>query len=905
MKKVLALLVALFCVAVMGVSAQVITTSPALLQEKSSNVVLTFHADQCGVTALQNLSSSTPLYVHIGVVTNKSNGGWTHVVTDWNTSNAANQLKYTAKNTYTFTIGDIRSFFKITDASEQVTKIAFIARTANGSAQTKDIFIDVLPQGFQMALTSNVENYVISSKTTIAFTVNTTDNAQIDLSVNGTSFGSATGKTLTKSYTFSEQGFYKVVATATANGQTVTKSVTVAWPRASQAGTYPGGVPKQGAVRNGDGTVTFCLAAPGKSSVILIPSWDNYETLNKNVMKYQDYQGNRYFFTTVSGLNTTTAYPYYYLVDGVTKVADPYAHLILDCYSDKWLSDDVYPDRPRYPYDVMDDAMLAVYQENLDDFKFSKFEIPDHKSLVIYELLLRDFTGTDNTDDGTIKAAMEKIPYLAELGVNCVELLPIMEFNGNNSWGYNTNFYMAPDKSYGSPKELKEFIEKCHVYGMAVVLDIVFNQSDGLHPWYQMYPISSNPFYNENAPHDYSVLNDWKQDNALVQKQWTDAITYWMTKYNVDGFRFDLVKGLGNNSSYGSGTEAYNSSRVSNMKKLHAAIKAVKPNGIHINENLAGDREENEMAADGQLNWSNVNDASGKYAQATAGVDNQMSGFYAPYWNRTAFSTVSYAESHDEQRLGYYAMQSAALKSKTDMRMRRLGSVAATMLMTPGPKMIWQFAELGAEESTKNSGGNNTDPKKVCWDYLNDQYRAGLMQSYKELCNLRFDNPELFTSSDVTYKREGFANNVTSARSISLTKGDKELVLLLNPALSGNKSVSASVSKINNGNYQIMSASEGFNRNTIPSFTNGKITVSVPANSYVVYGSKNTLGVEDVAADGNDVAVIGGDGEIIIVGDYSDVQVYNIAGQAVNSLYVNPGMYIVNVDGKVSKVIVR
>ena len=905
MKKIFSILVALFCVAVMGVSAQVITSSPALLQEKSSNVVLTFHADQCGVAALQNLPSSTPLYVHIGVVTNKSNGGWAHVVTDWNTNNSANQLKYSAKNTYTFNLGDMRSFFKLTDASETITKIAFIARTANGSAQTKDIFVDVLPEGFQMALSSNVENYVINSATTISFTVNTTQSAQIDLAVNGTSFGSANGTTLTKSYSFSQQGFYNVTATATANGQTITKSVTVAWPRESQPGTYPGGVPKQGAVRNGDGSVTFCLAAPGKSSVILIPSWDDYATLNKNVMKYQDYQGNRYFFTTVTGLDTTTAYTYYYLVDGVTKVADPYAHLILDCYSDKWLSDDVYPDRPRYPYDIMDDAMLAVYQENLDDFNFSKFEIPDHKSLVIYELLFRDFTGTDNEADGTIKAAMEKIPYLADLGVNCVELLPVMEFNGNNSWGYNTNFYMAPDKSYGSPRELKEFIEKCHNYGMAVVLDIVFNQSDGLHPWYQMYPISSNPFYNENAPHDYSVLNDWKQDNALVQKQWTDAITYWMTKYNVDGFRFDLVKGLGNNGSYGSGTEAYNSSRVANMKKLHAAITAVKPNGIHINENLAGDREENEMAADGQLNWSNNNDAAGKYAQATANVDNQMTGFYAPYWNRTAFSTVSYAESHDEQRLGYYANQHNMLKNQTNQRMRRLGSIAATMLMTPGPKMIWQFSELGADESTKNSGGNNTDPKKVCWDNLNNEYHAALFQSYKELCHLRADNPELFTSPDATYKREGFANNITAARSITLAKGEQELVLLLNPAVSGNKAVSASVAKINKDNYQIMSASEGFNTNTIPTFSNGKISVTVPANSYVIYGSKTTLGVEDVMDGGNNVAVVGGEGEIIIAGDYDNVQVFNIAGQALNTLQVNPGMYIVNVDGKVSKVIVR
>ena len=86
---------------------------------------------------------------------------------------------------------------------------------------------------------------------------------------------------------------------------------------------------------------------------------------------------------------------------------------------------------------------------------------------------------------------------------------------------------------------------------MAVILDIVFNQTDGLHPWYQMYPIASNTFYNGSAPHAYSVLNDWNQDNPLVQQQFKDALKYWLEAYHVDGFRFDLVKGLGSNQSYG------------------------------------------------------------------------------------------------------------------------------------------------------------------------------------------------------------------------------------------------------------------------------------------------------------------------------------------------------------------
>ena len=129
--------------------------------------------------------------------------------------------------------------------------------------------------------------------------------------------------------------------------------------------------------------------------------------------------------------------------------------------------------------------MLGVYRGDIDEYEFSDFTIPDHDNLVIYELLFRDFTGNEGvaSANGTVRKAIEKIPYLKDLGVNAVELMPIMEFNGNNSWGYNTNFYLAPDKAYGSPTDYKDFIEECHKAGIAVILDIVFNQSDGLHPW--------------------------------------------------------------------------------------------------------------------------------------------------------------------------------------------------------------------------------------------------------------------------------------------------------------------------------------------------------------------------------------------------------------------------------------
>lgn len=922
MRKHLLLLLAVLCVSALSMSAQVFTTSPAPLQEDSKNVAITFHADKAGVGGLMGLPAGTSLYAHIGVYTTQSPSTWSHEKTTWGVNTPETEFKYKDVDTYELTIGDLRTYFGITDPAETITKVCVLTRNGASNVQTKDYFIDVLPGGFQAALTCSSESYVLTAPASMTFTMATTRPADIKISVDNTTIASASDATSASgSFNFSEAGgMWNVVATATASGETITKKIEIAYPLESPQANYPGGVPKQGAVRNADGSVTFCLAAPGKTNVMLVGSWDNYAALNRNVMSYQDYEGHRYFWLTVTGLEDSTPYPYYYLVDGTTKVGDPYTHLVLDCYSDKWLNDDVFPDRPAYPYDILDDTQLAVYQSDIDDYDWQvkDFEIPSHENLLIYELLFRDFTGSDATDDGTVRKAIEKIPYLKELGINAVELMPVMEFNGNNSWGYNTNFYMAPDKSYGSPDDYKEFIDECHRNGIAVILDVVFNQSDGLNPRYQMYPIDANPFYNASAPHAYSVLNDWKQDHPLVKQHWVDVITYWMTAYNVDGFRFDLVKGLGDNASYGGDTEKYNQSRIDNMKALHAAIKAVKPNGIHINENLAGAAEENAMAADGQLNWANKNYAASQYAMGFADGNNLEVFLSTKDDNRAWGSTVAYAESHDEQRVGYKQLTygagsgSASLKRSEANRCKRQGSMAAQIIMTPGPKMIWMFGELGAEENTKGENNSNlTDPKKVLWGELEKADRKALHDNYGQLMWFRRDNPELFTPS-ATFDCVNFQNSISVNRTMRLTDGNKEAIVFINTSLSNSPAtITATASLLNASNANLISHTTGCS----PVLTDagaGKVSVSIPGHSFAMFATVPAStgevgGVDDVWSDSSATAsVYGGVGEIIVDGDYSTIAVHDISGRSYGSLRVAPGIYIVTIDGiATTKVLVR
>ena len=656
-----------------------------------------------------------------------------------------------------------------------------------------------------------------------------------------------------------------------ANGQEV--------PPQAEAKPYPGGAPQMGAVRNSDGSVTFCLAAPGKSNVSIIGSWNDYAQTEAGDMYVDQTDGIDYFWQTVSGLKEGETYLYYYLVDGTISVGDPYANLVLDPDNDKYIPASVFPDLPAFPADKVPNVCLAVYRSDLNDYDWQvkDFKGVDKDNLIIYELLLRDFTGTEGKalGDGTVRGAIEKIPYLKSLGINAVELLPITEFSGNISWGYNPNFYFAPDKAYGTPDDYKEFIDECHRQGIAVILDMVFNQSDWQHPWYRMYPAGSNPLYNATAPHAYSVLNDFNQGHPLVARQWADCVKYWLREYNVDGFRFDLVKGLGLNGSYANSgdaaTNAFNQSRIDNMRAIQLAMQEVRPDAYFINENLAGAQEENAMAAFGQLNWSNLNHQGCQYAMGYSD-DSSLQGFYAPAYDRTWGSTVSYLESHDEQRLAYpQRTYGAEAVKQTKTAMKRLGSAAAQMLLAPGAHMIWQFSEMGNEENTKNAdGGNNTDPKTVNWNMLGNPYRAGLVKCYSELAAIRNGNPGIF-SADASFTSACKASDWASGRTMKSVSGAGSVFTFINPNLDKAITFSFDFPSKNNADFKILSTS--YDAESTFDAPAGKVTVA--PNCYIVIGTSGVNAVEGVAADDADA-----------LAEYFNLQGIRIANPAKGEIHI-------------------
>src|SRR5690554_446355 len=206
-----------------------------------------------------------------------------------------------------------------------------------------------------------------------------------------------------------------------------------------------------------------------------------------------------HFWLTITGLEPGVEYAYQYYIDGELALADPYTNKVLDQWNDRYIPERVYPNLKAFPAEhttglasVLNTAP-AVYT-----WKAEGAQMPEVDKLVIYELLIRDFT-----ENGDIKTVSDTLDYLQRLGVNAIELMPFNEFEGNDSWGYNPSFFFATDKAYGTKNDYKAFIDACHERGMVVIMDIVLNHSYSQSPLLQMYfedgkPAADNPWYNQN-----------------------------------------------------------------------------------------------------------------------------------------------------------------------------------------------------------------------------------------------------------------------------------------------------------------------------------------------------------------------------------------------------------------------
>jgi glycosidase len=766
--------------------AQLLTWSPSFIQESSTNIEITGDATM-GNQALLFYTPTSDVYVHMGVITNlsTSSADWKYVPSFcvWGTTPAQGQCTYVSTNKWKYTItGNLRTFFGITNPSEKILKIAFLMRNGNGSrklanADGSDMYIPVYDNGLyaridnplrQPTFNPIIEPLVKNIGDNVSIAAKASQSSTLNIYFNGTQISTASNATsISTTGVIASSGTQTIIAEAMNGSTTSRDTLTFLVTGSVNVAALPSGV-KDGINYESDPTaVTLVLYAPNKTRVAVVGDFNNWTpTLVHQMNKTPD--GNRWWLR-ITGLASATEYAYQYIIDNSIKVADAYAEKILDPNNDQYISSTTYPGLKPYPTGLTS-GIVSIFQTNKAPYNWvvPNFTRPDKRTLAIYELHLRDFLAANNWQ--TLK---DTLNYLKRLGVNAIELMPLNEFEGNNSWGYNPSFFFAPDKAYGTETALKQFIDACHQRGMAVIMDIAMNHAFGQCPLVQMYfnsgagkPSADNPWFNQDATHPYNVGYDFNHESQATKDFVDRVVTHWLTNYKIDGFRWDLSKGFTQtyNPNDVNAWGNYDLSRINIWKRIYDKMQSVSNNSYCILEHFAVNSEEIELSNYGMMLWGNLNY---NFNEATMGFVPTSNFQYGIHTNRGWSNPflITYQESHDEERLQYkntnFGNISGGSYNIRDLAtgLKRDEMAASFWAMIPGPKMLWQFGELGYDYSINycQNGTTNsncrTDPKPVRWDYFQDANRKALYNVYSKLLRLRTSSlyTTAFSSSNITW----------------------------------------------------------------------------------------------------------------------------------------------------------
>ncbi len=749
-------------------AGRVVTTTPEVPSTRDS-VLVFFHATE-GDGGLAGFTGD--VYVHTGLITDQSNNpsDWKHVIGDWGDNLVQPQLTNVGPDLWQLTIGDIRTFYGVA-SNERVLALAMVFRSADSNLTGRDvggadIFADVLDPTPTVTLISPRisqtlgdplrEPAFVARDDTLRFVATSTalgaEFLSLTLLLDETPVAQVTADTLRYDFIAAQSnaGMHNFLLLAErATGETDTTGIAVMVnPEVSEAARPAGIVDGVNLVDNS--TVTVSIFAPRKEFAYVIGDFNDWTIdpayfMNRETIR----EDSVHYWLNLTELDPDASYGFQYFIDGELRVADPYTRLVLQAFDDQFIPASVFPDLKLYPDGkTTDNVSVFRISEEAFDWQVAEFQKPEKSDLVIYELLVRDFIAAHD-----YSTMVDTLDYLDRLGVTAIELMPVTEFEGNSSWGYNPASYFAPDKYYGPADDLKRFIDECHKRGIAVILDMVLNHSFGQHPLVRLYssgnfgpPTDDNPWYNRTARHPFNVGFDFNHESS-VTKAFVDRVNaYWLTEFKVDGFRFDLSKGFTQKFSNNDGQfRLFDQSRVDILKRMADRIWEVDSTAYVILEHFAENREEIELTDYGMMVWGNMNIAYSQSAMGWLSDPQQRSDLAGGYYKNRGFSKphlITYMESHDEPWLTYKNLRFGRQSSNGSYNVKELTTaleriklVATFFLTIPGPKMMWQFGELGYDQELPEIG--RTDPKPILWNYFENEERRSLYKFMSALLKLR------------------------------------------------------------------------------------------------------------------------------------------------------------------------
>lgn len=759
----------------LSLSSQV-TTSPVFPTENDV-VTIIYDASQ-GNGALVGASA---IYMHTGLITSLSTGptNWRYT-SSWGTTLPMTSL---GNNRWQYVMNaPLRPWYQslsgqAIQVGEVIQQLAFVFRDASGNTVGRatggsDIFQTVYSASSNLLasiVSPSDPSMLLTAGQQVQVQASSNINATITLYDNGTQIAQQTGTTLNHTLTASTSGNHMVLMIAQNGGQTVRDSFYYTVNPNVLVQDPPTGL-AEGITYMPNGDVFLKLFAPNKQFAYVIGSFNQWRA-DVNYFMRKSVDGNTWWIQ-IPGLAAGQYHLFQYWVDGQIKTGDPYSELILDPWNDHYIPTSTFPNRPVYPVGLTTDP-VTVLTPGFPAYSWrnTTFNAPGKKDLVVYELLMRDFLPLATRSYQTM---IDTLPYLKRLGVNVIQFMPVNEFEGNESWGYNPSYHMALDKAYGTKNKFKEFVDSCHANGIAVVLDVVFNQVTGLSPLAKLYwdgannrPSAQNPWLNVTARHPFNVFEDVNHDSPYTRNWISQVMRYWIQEYKIDGFRFDLSKGFTQTNSGGDVGlwGQYDAGRIANIKRIADSCWVNNPDHYVILEHFSDNWEEIELSNYGCMLWGNANCTSNQASMghATGGCNWDFGwglSYAARGWGQP--NLVGYMESHDEERLMYknkmfgngniaYNLQPTNLVNATK-RMELMGNI---FFCIPGPKMIWQFGELGYDESiylcsngtVSTTGGCRTDAKPIKWQYYNNTFRRNLYNVWSRLIKLKKEQPAFETST--------------------------------------------------------------------------------------------------------------------------------------------------------------
>lgn len=888
--------------------------------------------------------SGTPLagytgviYAHIGVTLNGA--PWQGVIGSWGNNSLQPSLTLVSGTTYKLDLTPtIQSFFGI--SSGTISKINVVLRGSTGSPQTTDLEINV--GAFQVNLTAPLNNSTTILNSGAALTVaanNTNGTANYVLKGNGTTLNTATG-VATYSYThinITTNQYYALEVTQGAI--TTTKNFRVLVNPNTTSLAMPAGLVNGINYNTSDNTkATLVLDAPLKDFVYVAGSFNNWNPSSSYAMKKDPSSGK--YWLELTGLTPGTNYSYqYWVVDqtpianspALVKVADPCSTTVLSPYDDPYISSTTYPNLPIYPAGQEREVTLLKTGQTAYNWQVPNFTKPNKDKLVVYELLIRDFDANRNFQD-----VINRIQYFRDLGINAIELMPVMEFEGNESWGYNTAFHMALDKFYGTPEKFKELVDVCHQNGIAIILDLAFNHAFGRNPMVRMWmndadgdgwgpPSSENPYFNTVAKHSYSVGEDFNHASALTKTYVKQTIKQWITEFKIDGFRWDLTKGFTQNctASDQTCTNNYQQDRVDILKDYADYSWSLDPNHYVIFEHLGSDNEEQQWAnyrlseGKGIMMWGEM---FSQYKELALGFSGQnISRMSHTSRGFTGKRLLGYPESHDKDRMMYEAITYGSTTGTSPVNgnltnaLNRMGAIGATSILVPGPKMIWHFAELGNNQSiyTCADGSVNTEndatsgdcklatKAQVQWtqNWLADNRRASILNDWSKLIKLKTSEPVFVGDHTISPESSNnFKQRIYIYNNTFTTAQLRNVVVLANfsPSdLTINPNFPTDVYTYPMTWYDLM------NNNTAITITTPTDLVTVNSGRFRVFGNRPaTLSSEDYNAFTPDVIVYPNPvkNSFAINQEADSVEIYNLTGQLVGNYAAISADQVINID---------